>query len=279
MDKFRSEAPVSVIIPCYTCAATIERAVVSVAGQTWRPAEVIVVDDASPDGNGTKAVLEELARQHVPGWVKIIRRQVNGGSGAARNTGWEAATQPYIAFLDADDSWHPLKIEVQLGIMQNRPEFDFSAHRYQIVAAERAAGELAAHTEARLRLVAARALLLRNFIATSTVMLKRELALRFPPKRCSEDYMLWLSLVLDGYSGAFIEAELAYRHKPAYGAAGLSARLWQMERGELGTYWELYREGKIPALWTAGLVPYSLAKFARRWLISTVRGGFHGRRS
>ena len=57
-------APVSVIIPCFRCTKTIARALASVAAQTLRPAEVILVDDAS--GDGTRAVLHELQAYYPP---------------------------------------------------------------------------------------------------------------------------------------------------------------------------------------------------------------------
>jgi len=47
-------APVSVVIPCYRCQGTLGRALASVAAQTWPPAEVIVVDDGSPEGDAAE---------------------------------------------------------------------------------------------------------------------------------------------------------------------------------------------------------------------------------
>src|SRR5438309_8195778 len=108
-------APVSVIIPCYRCAATIERAMLSVAEQSVRPAEAILIDDAS--GDNTFAVMEKI-RNKYGDWIRIVALPMNQGAAAARNAGWHAATQPYIAFLDADDAWHPRKIEIQYGYMQ-----------------------------------------------------------------------------------------------------------------------------------------------------------------
>src|SRR5258706_14692588 len=98
-------APVSVVVPCYRCADTIERAVRSVAAQTLRPAEVILVDDGSPDGTG--AALERLRERFGADWIRIVRLPRNLGSASARNAGWELATQRYVAFLDSDDAWHP----------------------------------------------------------------------------------------------------------------------------------------------------------------------------
>jgi glycosyltransferase involved in cell wall biosynthesis len=102
-------ASVSVIIPCYNCAGTIHRALASVASQSLRPAEVILVDDHSTDD--TLQSLYRLQDRYGREWIRIIEQPVNGGPGTARNMGWNAATQTYIAFLDSDDTWHPKKIE------------------------------------------------------------------------------------------------------------------------------------------------------------------------
>ena len=78
--------PVSVVIPCYRCAATLDRALQSVLAQTQPPAEIIVVDDASDDA--TPRVIAAL-----PPSIKKIRLPENRGAGSARNAGWQAATQ------------------------------------------------------------------------------------------------------------------------------------------------------------------------------------------
>jgi glycosyltransferase involved in cell wall biosynthesis len=76
----------------------VRRALASVAAQTAPPREVIVVDDCSTDGTG--AVAAELG-------ARVVRHDVNRGEGAARNTGLEHATQPWVALLDSDDEWLP----------------------------------------------------------------------------------------------------------------------------------------------------------------------------
>jgi glycosyltransferase involved in cell wall biosynthesis len=90
---------VSVVIPAYNRADSIERAVRSAQNQEpARPAEVIVVDDASSDATAT---LAEGAG------ATVIRHAENGGEGKARNTGIRAAAYDWIALLDSDDEWLP----------------------------------------------------------------------------------------------------------------------------------------------------------------------------
>ena len=112
-------APVSVVVPCYRCADTIGPSVASIAGQTLRPAEVLLVDDCS--GDGTLQALHDLASRYPQGWVKVLTSARNGGPSQARNIGWAHASQDYIAFLDADDTWAPAKIELQMEALTRDP--------------------------------------------------------------------------------------------------------------------------------------------------------------
>ena len=106
---------ISVVIPCYNAAPFIEGTVRSVAAQTHRELEVIVVDDASSDESA--ALVEQMARNDPR--VRLLRRTRNAGTpGAPRNEGVAAARGEWIAFLDADDLWHPRKLELQLTALR-----------------------------------------------------------------------------------------------------------------------------------------------------------------
>src|SRR4051794_5813716 len=105
---------VSVVIPTYNYARFIERALVSVLGQTHRPAEVLVIDDGSTDETAT--VVDRYATR-----VRYLRQE-NSGVSAARNAGVESSTGDLVAFLDADDEWVPNKLELQVEALTKRPE-------------------------------------------------------------------------------------------------------------------------------------------------------------
>lgn len=261
----RERAPVSVVIPCYRCRATVERALRSVAEQTWLPREVFVVDDGNDDD--TRRSLREQAARFAALDVQIIVLSHNQGVASARNAGWEAATQPYIAFLDADDAWHARKLEFQVQFMQAHPEVVITAHRL--------GDHVDVDTDEDLaqvpvfRQVTRRRLLVSNPLSTPCVVLQRSLALRFnASQRYSEDYALWLEASCRGVPIALTDCVLGYRFKAAYGASGLSAALWRMECAELGNYLSLRKEGLIGRLALATLTALSLAKFARRALVS-----------
>jgi glycosyltransferase involved in cell wall biosynthesis len=99
---------ISVIIPAYRCADTIERCVDAVLRSTLPPEEVIVVDDCSPDG--TLARIEELAQRH-PGVVVAAGTKRNMGPAGARNAGAAVAKGKYLFFLDSDTMVSPDALE------------------------------------------------------------------------------------------------------------------------------------------------------------------------
>jgi len=268
MKDLSTASDVSVVIPCYRCPDTLERAVASVAGQSLRPAEVVLVDDAS--GDGTRAVMASLVAGYSRGWVKTVHRSVNGGPSAARNAGWERAGRPYIAFLDADDTWHRDKIRIQFGYMRAHPTADLTGHRWSPFRE----GETTPPAGQEVRPIRPARLLFSNRLLIGTVMLKREIPVRFDPaQRYGEDYLFCLRALYNGYRGAFIDLPLLYLHKDPYGEGGLSARLWQMERGELDAYRRVYDEGHIPAALVPALALWSSVRFARRILVSLCRRG------
>src|SRR3974390_2972306 len=101
---------VSTIIPVRNRPALLREAVASVLAQTYRPIEIIIVDDGSTDDTGRDA--EDLAESHSE--VRVIRRE-NGGPGAARETGRLAARGEFVQYLDSDDLLLPRKFELQVA--------------------------------------------------------------------------------------------------------------------------------------------------------------------
>jgi glycosyltransferase involved in cell wall biosynthesis len=110
---------VSVVVPAYRSGPHLDEALASVARQSHRPLEVIVVDDGSPD-----ASVRTIA-DRFPG-VRYLR-QANAGSGAARNAGVRAARGALIALLDHDDLWAEDKLAVQVAVIARHPASGFVA--------------------------------------------------------------------------------------------------------------------------------------------------------
>lgn len=267
-------ANVSVIIPCYRCRETIGRAVASIAEQTLQPAEVILVDDCS--GDNTLSELHRIQANYPQGWVKVIACSKNSGAGTARNVGWETATQPYVAFLDSDDSWHRQKIEIQYSWMMSHPSIVLTGHACQQVEDDSAStyGGKAdfSSTDSDFYAVSKKLLLLSNRFPTRSVMLRRDIAQRFPDgKRYSEDYHLWLEICCAGLRCYCSDLPLAFLYKSAYGEKGLSSALWKMEMGELNLYLSLFNSRLINFGVLVTSVGWSLLKFLRRVLVVALK--------
>lgn len=270
MTDLRPVAPVSVVIPCYRCSSTVERAVASIERQTTKPIEVILVDDAS--GDGTLQLLYEIAERH-PGWIKVVALTTNKGAASARNAGWETSTQPYIAFLDADDSWHPNKLNIQYDFMCKNPDVFLSGHQCIWLHEGQSMPNLT--QEFDLTNINATGLLFKNAFSTPTVMLIRDISFRYSEgKRYAEDLLLWQQIAFSGLKVTRIESPLAYIHKPLYGANGLSGELWKMEKGELDNFAVLYKSGNISFLVYFACILLSITKFIKRFLFIKIKNTF-----
>lgn len=109
MSEVLAGPAVTVVIPAYNMEAFLGRALESALAQTYPQLELIVIDDGSTDG--TRALAEGYAAHDNRIRVASV---ANGGVAAARNLGTRMATTPYVAYLDADDLWHPEKISRQV---------------------------------------------------------------------------------------------------------------------------------------------------------------------
>jgi len=164
---------VSVVIPTYNARQFLNQAVASVANQTFRNLEVIIVDDGSTDGTEppSQAQMGDIPLRYV--------RQSNQGPSAARNRGLAEAAGEFIAFLDADDLWLPSKLEHQMQYF--RQHFDYGLV-YTDIAYTDAAGKVVAPSAFKVighdpgrggeGWVFERELL-NNFIFPSTVVMRR----------------------------------------------------------------------------------------------------------
>jgi hypothetical protein len=109
---------VTTIIPVYNRAALLREAVGSVLDQSYRPIEIIIVDDESTDDT------PDCIRELVTAYPEIIRttRQKNSGPGVARETGRQMGQGEFIQYLDSDDILLPRKFEQQVAALRNHPE-------------------------------------------------------------------------------------------------------------------------------------------------------------
>ncbi|HET9835684.1 MAG TPA: glycosyltransferase [Rhodanobacteraceae bacterium] len=185
---------VSVVTPTYNAAATIAETVASVAAQSWREFEMIVVDDGSTDA--TPKLLAQLARRHP--WISWCI-QDNAGVAAARNTAIAMARGELIAFLDADDVWEPNKLALQIAAFERNPDvvFVYADERDFWPDRERSRTLFQQKQPARGKVL--RALFERgNFILTSTAVVRKSALQAMngfdPGRRINEDVDLWFRM-------------------------------------------------------------------------------------
>jgi glycosyltransferase involved in cell wall biosynthesis len=204
---------VSVIIPAYNAAGYLERAVNSVLAQTYLPHEILIVDDGSRD------TTFEVAKA-MPPPARAIRKE-NGGPAAARNRGAKEATGEWIAFLDADDTWLPEKLERQMALAT--PETGIV---HCLCGDSRRPPDLLTFDE----------LWKRNSITTSSVLMQRDVFWKFggfdedPLLVCVEDHNLWLKVAAGAWRIRTLQENLV-SYTPASGS--LTQQVERFARAEL----------------------------------------------
>ena len=182
---------VSVVIPTYNCAEFLETAIESVLGQTYQDLEIIVIDDGSTDNT------QDIASRYAE---RIIYcRQENMGLPGARNRGIQSSQGKYIAFLDADDSWHARKLEKQIPILENDPSIGLVCSDFSMVEGDcvTAGSFLAMCPLARDGYVFDE-IIQENFILPSSTVITRsclsDVGLFDEEQRRTEDRELWLRI-------------------------------------------------------------------------------------
>ena len=230
--------PVSVVIPAYNAESCIGAAIESVRAQTSLPAEVIVVDDGSTDRTA------EIASQ---AGARVVSQR-NSGPSAARNAGVDAASSPWIAFLDADDRWAADKLEAQWAAISRWPDLGFCISDYTVVqpggtaeasmcddpdyrtiGRDAVAGDAVRFERSSLL----RAFIRSMFVRQSSALVKRELFVqsggydaRF---RLAEDYDLFLRLASVAPAAAIERPLVEYVRSADSLSADRLAEMWSID--------------------------------------------------
>ena len=186
---------VSVVIPVFNGAKYLRDTLESVLAQTYRPVEVIVVDDASTDGSSDVAASFGLP-------VRVLRNERNRERAWSRNRGVAEARGELIAFLDADDLWHPAKLERQVAAMAQDPSIGLCYTGFQLFEDGTDGVRHFGWTQrpGALRDRADRLLVRGNYFGLLTVLLRKSCfcqAGEFDCEPClitCEDYDLWLRM-------------------------------------------------------------------------------------
>jgi glycosyltransferase involved in cell wall biosynthesis len=182
------ELTITVVMPVYNSAATIARALSSVFAQSSPAQCVIVVDDGSTDG--LAAALQPFIDQ-----IQVVR-QDNAGAASARNRGVSLAQTELIAFLDADDYWHPQKLALQRAAFESSPDLDVCSTVYRFVPAPKDWEPLS--LAPAVRYADFGQLFKMPYLGTPSVVVRKSAFLaagQFRSNyRCAEDVDLWLRL-------------------------------------------------------------------------------------
>ncbi|MDH6577356.1 glycosyltransferase family A protein [Kitasatospora sp. MAP5-34] len=201
-------APVSVVIAAYDAERTLGAAVASALRQVPRPAQVIVVDDGSRDGTaGVAASFPDV----------LLLEQDNQGPSAARNAGIREASQPWVAFLDADDVWLPGKLARQLAAWERHPAAVLLAGDW-LRAEPAGVAAPPAVTDPPETLLSYRELLVLNRFQTSTVLVRADVLAACggfdPALDGAEDWDLWLRCAKLGTAVKLDVPLVVYRDEP-----------------------------------------------------------------
>ena len=235
---------ISVIIPVYNAAATVENALLSVKNQQCgEDFEVIVVDDGSTDDSSQ--VIRRFISENTEINISLITQE-NKGVSAARNAGLKTAHGDFIALLDADDEWLPEKTERQMNVFRNFSHIEF-------LGCKRTNQKiLLPYTVSKDNLaeISFRKLMIRNETHPSSVIFKRSILSKvgfFDENQShAEDANYWLRVSLCCRMYLLNESLLfAGGGKRTFGVSGLSADLAAMERGFQKNIAEMYERKRI----------------------------------
>lgn len=242
---------VSVIVPFRNAAATLEATLDSLAAQRFGDWEALLIDDASGDDGPARVAVRAAADPRV----RLIRSATHLGVPGARNLGIRAARGRWIAFLDADDLWHPDKLALQVPVLQAGAPIVFSSYR-RIDAAGRPLGTVQAPARVCWRdALAGNPIGCLTAVWDSAVFGRAEM----PALDLHEDYAFWLRLLRGGACATGLPQVLAsYRVSPGSHSAGK----WRAARATWGI---LRREAGLGLPWAMlGFAGYAFGALRRR---------------
>jgi glycosyltransferase involved in cell wall biosynthesis len=208
---------VSVLMPCYNAAKTLDEALDSLVGQTLHDYELVAVDDGSSDA--TLAILQQRARTDAR--IRVLT-QPHQGIIAALNTGLKACRADLIARMDADDRAHPQRLEMQLAFLQAHPEVALVGCRVAGFPPEQVRQGFRVYLEWQNALLSdedvRREMFVESPLAHPSVLFRREWVARvggYQDNGWAEDYDMWLRLYLAGARFAKLpEVLLEWRESP-----------------------------------------------------------------
>lgn len=210
---------VSIITPSYNSSRFIAGAITSVLAQNYQNWEMIIVDDYSVDDSNK--IIEQFVQKDSR--IKLIKLGINSGPANARNIGLEYAVGQYIAFLDSDDIWFPMKLEKQINFIQkNNLALTFSS--YEIIDCTNV---LIGRVKAPLKLTYNEELKGNSIGNLTAIYDQVKLGKRKFKQIGHEDYLFWLGMMQELHETAGMPETLAqYRIHSSISSNKLRAAIW-----------------------------------------------------
>ena len=223
-----SQPLVSVIMPCYNMASYVSDSIKSVIAQTYPHWELLIVDDASSDE--TVNIIKSYAQ--ADSRIKFAIKKQNSGISDTRNQCIQMAQGQFLAFLDADDIWHPEKLEKQLSFMLAK-NIGFTYSTYDWIDEDGKIMNKFINTIGNLDY---KTYLRNTIIGCSTVMVNKAITgdVFVPKFRTSEDTATWLDILRKGLMAYAIDESLvSYRIRRKSASSNklkAAADLWKVYR-------------------------------------------------
>lgn len=219
----------SIILPCYNAENYIAQALESVLAQTYTDWELLIVDDCSTDNS--VAIIKHYSKQDSR--IRYFKTEKPSGSPTLpRNIGIENAGGRYIAFLDSDDAWLSDKLEKQLAMFEKYEDMAICFSNYEKMKEN---GERNNRIISAPKSVTYKQLLLSNVIGCLTAVYDTmKVGKMYFSSHSHEDYILWLSILKQGYMARNTETvEALYRvREHSVSSNKLKTLSWQ---------WDIYR--------------------------------------
>lgn len=228
----------SIIIPIYNGEQTLESCLDSVASQSYKDFELILINDGSTDAS--EELIQDWISLHLELDIKLIEQQ-NSGLGNARNAGIKMAQGKFICLLDCDDSWAINKLAEINYLLESRSELRFIYHSVLEFGVQESSKRKAYQVEKKEDL-----LLLGNPIVPSSVILESSLAKSHPftenlKFHGAEDVLLWFEIMEGAQIPFFFNKHLAsYRNE-----GGMSTRLEEHLKKVIRVFEHFEEKGKI----------------------------------
>lgn len=218
---------VSVVVPCFRNSKTLSRALTSIDAQTYKPLEVIVINDCSPETEALDTIMAAFPA------VRYVKNDVNLGPSATRNRGIELATGDIVGFLDADDEYHPDKIATQMASIGPRNVVTCGT----LLVSPDGSSKVSKYGRSDAWSTSASKLVFRNTLNGAAMLapkkLLMEVGLYEPALRAGEDFDLYLRLLEAGAKVKNVGRPLYIYHKDEGGLSnhrGVSAFEYEVVR-------------------------------------------------